>query len=700
MQVGPAFARAALVAFITALVLAPSGCVGCGGEPESHDADVLRLRFPEQAKQVLEGTEPFAEVAGGFTLDVPTERLPYEHRSLRVTLPRLGTDAVHLDLPGDFSVKVHESGMTGPGMLAGRAVAYPREGGTSYWSITDQGYEEWLMIDAGIAKRDVVIASWDVEGAVLRPAGDKTVELIDEQGQPRIIVKAPAAYAARGRSVDAALSVRGSTIELRADANGEAVLIDPTWFAAAAMTGARQQHISILLNDGRVLVAGGHNNGTAVATAEIYDPTTNTWVAASSLATARYGHTATLLQSGKILVAGGYNTVNGYLTSSELYDPINNVWQASGSFSGSRAFHTAQIITTGANTNKVLIAGGYNNSATNTANLFDPATNTWSIASGMSTSRYYHSMTNLPSGKILVAGGWNGGSYYASTEIYDPLTSLWSAGPSMSYTRYGHTATLLNNGKVLIAGGYNNNGGLSICELYDPVNNVFGLTSNMSTAHFFHTATLLWNNQVLVTGGQTFAGSTGQNVAQVYDPTAGTWANASTMLASRFNHGATRVLSQDVVLITGGQGVSNTSLNLAELYFPNITGVACAANGECQSGFCVDGYCCNTACNGGVCDGCSIATGSSANGTCTNFSGNACNDANACTQTDTCQAGTCVGGSPVVCPNPDNCHNAGVCNVATGVCSNPREGQRHRLQRQQPLHDERHLPERHLPVTR
>src|SRR2546422_1040329 len=51
--------------------------------------------------------------------------------------------------------------------------------------------------------------------------------------------------------------------------------------------------------------------------------------------------------------------------------------------------------------------------------------------------------------------------------------------------------------------------------------------------------------------------------------------------------------------------------------------------------------------------------------------GTACNDGNACTQTDTCQSGTCTPGSPVVCTASDQCHDAGTCNPGTGQCSNP-----------------------------
>ena len=62
------------------------------------------------------------------------------------------------------------------------------------------------------------------------------------------------------------------------------------------------------------------------------------------------------------------------------------------------------------------------------------------------------------------------------------------------------------------------------------------------------------------------------------------------------------------------------------------------------------------------------------NGVCSNPpkpNGTACNDGNACTQTDTCQSGTCSGGNPVTCAAIDQCHDVGTCNTATGACSTP-----------------------------
>jgi len=51
--------------------------------------------------------------------------------------------------------------------------------------------------------------------------------------------------------------------------------------------------------------------------------------------------------------------------------------------------------------------------------------------------------------------------------------------------------------------------------------------------------------------------------------------------------------------------------------------------------------------------------------------GTACDDLNACTQTDSCLSGACAGSSPVTCAPLDTCHVAGTCNPTTGACSNP-----------------------------
>src|SRR5439155_1295908 len=98
---------------------------------------------------------------------------------------------------------------------------------------------------------------------------------------------------------------------------------------------------------------------------------------------------------------------------------------------------------------------------------------------------------------------------------------------------------------------------------------------------------------------------------------------------------------------------------------------ACTRTDSCQAGVC-------TGANPVACvaaDQCHDAgTCDPATGACSdraNAEEGACNDGNACTRTDSCQAGACTGANPVACVAADQCHDAGTCNPATGACSNP-----------------------------
>jgi hypothetical protein len=107
-----------------------------------------------------------------------------------------------------------------------------------------------------------------------------------------------------------------------------------------------------------VLVAGGVGNRGDLASAELYEPTSGTWTTTGSLATGRYSHTATLLPNGNLLVAGGYNPgdPDGALASAELYDPASGTWTTTGSLNAARYRHTATLLPNG----NLLVAGGYN----------------------------------------------------------------------------------------------------------------------------------------------------------------------------------------------------------------------------------------------------------------------------------------------------------------------------------------------------
>ncbi|MGV3622859.1 MAG: Kelch repeat-containing protein, partial [Archangium sp.] len=114
------------------------------------------------------------------------------------------------------------------------------------------------------------------------------------------------------------------------------------------MKDARQHHTATLLSDGRVLVVGGRGTDglSTLASCELYSPRKNTWAACAPLTVARSHHAATLLPDGRVLVTGGttHESVGDQnrfvaLASAEVYEPAKNTWSAVASMAVARVGH-------------------------------------------------------------------------------------------------------------------------------------------------------------------------------------------------------------------------------------------------------------------------------------------------------------------------------------------------------------------------
>ena len=120
---------------------------------------------------------------------------------------------------------------------------------------------------------------------------------------------------------------------------------DGTISAAAPMTYPRRKHVSMVMADGRILVSGGLTaGGSATSTAEIYDPVAKTWTPVGlGMNEARSGATAALLQDGRVLIAGGQNgtTISSTI---EIFDPNLGVFTIAGTMSSPRTQHAMTVL--------------------------------------------------------------------------------------------------------------------------------------------------------------------------------------------------------------------------------------------------------------------------------------------------------------------------------------------------------------------
>ncbi|MGZ6268344.1 MAG: Kelch repeat-containing protein [Candidatus Limnocylindrales bacterium] len=304
-----------------------------------------------------------------------------------------------------------------------------------------------------------------------------------------------------------------------ASATDSVTIYDPAtghWSAATHMLQPRAYPMVVTLSDGSVLVAGGSRNLQPLDTAERYYQD-GTWVAAGRLNFPRTQGTLTLLGDGRVLATGG--GVEGSpgwaaTASAEIFDPKTGLWSPVAPMSVARAFQTATLLENG----DVLVAGGattYNGTrgtVANTAEVYNLRSNTWRSASSMSVARYAHATARLPDGRVLVAGGWalttNTDPSLASAEIYDPASNVWTPTGSLNDARGSLVMAALPDGRLLAVAGVDPSYHvLASTEIYGSKLGTWQRTGKLPVALERPAIGTLPDGRVVVAGGAVDAGA-------------------------------------------------------------------------------------------------------------------------------------------------------------------------------------------------
>lgn len=233
------------------------------------------------------------------------------------------------------------------------------------------------------------------------------------------------------------------------------------------------------------------------------------------------------LADGRALVVGGVTWFQPALQEAELFDPKGDVW-STVKLKQKRAKCTATRLKDG----RVLVTGGETHDnwtkdgdrALHESELFDPASNQFSVTGSMSSTRFLHAAVLLADGRVLVSGGRGApakvhdpdgdgmvriGDFdvnakgIRTAEIYDPKSGKWTAAAKMKRGRYLHTLSLLADGRVLAAGGFSAKHygpGQDSAEIYDPAKNTW-TEQPLIAARGGHRAVTLADGSLLLIGG-------------------------------------------------------------------------------------------------------------------------------------------------------------------------------------------------------
>jgi len=344
----------------------------------------------------------------------------------------------------------------------------------------------------------------------------------------------------------------------------------------------RYEHIQTALGDGRPLVSGGVvmcNGGAYFPSAEVYDPGTRHFRQTTGyMQRARRGYTVTPLLDGTLLLAGGFDggpPGMGLLHDSEIYDPATDAFQlVAAPLTTGHSDHCACRLLDG----RVLVVGGVVGDSLSTAvlpsaEIFDPGTKTWNATKGLPNfARRFGHCERLPNGQVLVFGGrpFLGSDLVGQAELFDPQTGEFTLASEMMVPRLAFSTVVLGDGRILILGGLGDSGVCADVEIYDPGAGTFRLVSPMAQARCWFTATpIAGSDDVLLAGGGDPNSYTLSSLER-YNPVIGTSELLPASLSVSVQNLAASSMADGTIILTGGINATGAGpSNLVQIFNPS-----------------------------------------------------------------------------------------------------------------------------------
>jgi hypothetical protein len=320
------------------------------------------------------------------------------------------------------------------------------------------------------------------------------------------------------------------------------------WVPAGSVRTGRFGGACVALADGRVLIAAGSDGmtGGPLASAEIYDPSTDSWAPTGSLHFARNYPVSARLADGRVIVAGGSA---GAGATAEIWDPATGLFTLTSPMLESRTSAAGVLLSDG----RFLVTGGEHFAVGSaTAEVFDPATGLWTAAGTMASSRWAHSAVQLADGRVLVSGGPDGHPGHAASEFWNPVGSSFTAGPALSTGRSQHASVLLSDGRILLAGGVHTGFESLGADVYDPASGTMTAIP-MSSARYDSpfAAVTLTDGRILVAGGVNSPPPVALASTEVFNPATSSFSPGPSLSLPRTGHGSALLADGSVLVVSG-----------------------------------------------------------------------------------------------------------------------------------------------------